>query len=190
MEQDSDGIGRRVSVPALPRCVLRCSCRHTDAAAHRSTAARRHERLPSLAQSGSGAGLAADCCVSSEAQAALPCGREVADHQFVRVFSLITLAAAVFGSYVAYLTYALLCFGELGGSTMCPNANPSTTMTLQLVVGLVGVVPAAYFVFCVFRNRRRQAAALLIGGLLMWAGWAVLNDAAVHGWGDSMRLIP
>jgi hypothetical protein len=106
------------------------------------------------------------------------------------LFSLITLAAAVLGSFVAYLTYALLCFGDSGGSTMCPNGHPSTTMTFQLVVGLLGVVPAAYFVFCVFRDRNRRAAAVLIGGLLMWAGWALLNDAAVHGWGGGMRLIP
>jgi hypothetical protein len=45
-------------------------------------------------------------------------------------------------------------------------------------------------VWFAFRGAKRAAVAALLVGLALWAGWAFLNDAAVHEWGSDMRLIP
>ena len=108
----------------------------------------------------------------------------------MRVVSVLALVGAVFGAFVGYLTYEVMCFNEIGGSTMCPRGHPTTTMTAQLVVGLGGIVPAVLMVFFAFRGAKRAAASALVMGLVLWAAWAFLNDAAVHQWGSDMRLIP
>jgi hypothetical protein len=106
-------------------------------------------------------------------------------------FSLLSLIAATFGAFIAYVTYGLLCHGESYGSTMCPDGNPTTTMSAQLVVGLLGLIPPAlmvYFIF--FRESKRGMWISFLVGLVVWAGWAVLNDASVHGWDSDMVLVP
>jgi hypothetical protein len=108
----------------------------------------------------------------------------------MRALALLAVAAAAFGALIAFVTYEVLCFGESGGSNMCPDGKPTTTMSAQLVVGLVGLVPALVMVYFAFRDAKRAAVAALLVGLALWAGWAVLNDAAVHEWGSDMRLIP
>jgi hypothetical protein len=107
----------------------------------------------------------------------------------MRVLSLAALAAAAFGAFIAFVTYGVMCFSESGGSTMCPDGEPTTTMAAQLVVGLAGVVPAAAMVYFAFRGERRASVLALTVGLAVWAGWAFLNDAAVHQWGPGMRLL-
>jgi len=34
----------------------------------------------------------------------------------------------------------------------------------------------------VWRGKYRQAAAWLLGAMLTYALWAILNDAMIHGW--------
>lgn len=36
----------------------------------------------------------------------------------------------------------------------------------------------------------RAALAALVVGLILWAGWAILADAAVHGWDSDMQFVP
>jgi hypothetical protein len=72
---------------------------------------------------------------------------------------------------------------------MCPDGEPTTTMTAQLVVGLAGLIPAAAMVRFAFRDAKRASVVALIVGLAVWAAWAFLNDAAVHEWGPGMRLL-
>jgi hypothetical protein len=108
----------------------------------------------------------------------------------MRTLSVVAVVAAAFGALAAYATYWAMCFSESGGSTMCPEGEPTTTMSAQLVVGLVGVVPAILMACFAFRGAKRLAVAALVLGLALWAGWAFLNDAAVHEWGSDMRLIP
>ncbi len=103
---------------------------------------------------------------------------------------MLAVAGAVFGAFVALITYSLLCHGDSGGSTMCPDGQATSTMTAQLIVGVIGVLPPLAMAFFAFRGARRPAVAALVVGLLLWAGWAVLNDASVHGWGSDMRLVP
>jgi hypothetical protein len=104
----------------------------------------------------------------------------------VRALSVSALIATGFGALVAYGTYWGGCLSESGGSTMCPMNEPTNTMQAQLVLGIVGVIPALLMAFFAFRGRGRPAKATLVIGLVMWAVWGVLNDASVHGWGDDM----
>jgi hypothetical protein len=108
----------------------------------------------------------------------------------MRALSIAAVVAAAFGALVAYSTYWAMCFSESGGSTMCPEGEATATMSAQLIVGLVGVAPAILMAFFAFRGAKRLAVAALVLGLALWAGWAFLNDAAVHEWGSDMRLIP
>jgi hypothetical protein len=108
----------------------------------------------------------------------------------MRVFSILALAGAACGALMALVTYEVGCFWESGGSTMCPDGDPTTTMSAQLVVGLVGLAPALAMVLFAFRDAKRPFVAALLVGLATWAAWALLNDAAVHGWGSDMRLVP
>jgi hypothetical protein len=59
-------------------------------------------------------------------------------------------------------------------------------MQAQLVLGLAGVIPAAAMAFFAFRRHPTAARVALVTGLVMWAVWALLNDASVHGWEDDM----
>jgi hypothetical protein len=63
-----------------------------------------------------------------------------------------------------------MCFSDSQGSTMCPAGEPTTTMMAQLIVGLVGVVPAPVIVFFAFRDAKRLVVAALVVGLALWTG--------------------
>jgi len=45
-------------------------------------------------------------------------------------------------------------------------------------------------VYRAFRRERSAALRWMIGGLLLWARWAILVDASTHEWGRDMRLVP
>jgi hypothetical protein len=54
---------------------------------------------------------------------------------------------------------------------MCPEGEATTTMSAQLIVGLVGVVPAVLMAFFAFRGAKRAAvAAQQPGGASALAG--------------------
>jgi hypothetical protein len=78
----------------------------------------------------------------------------------------------------------------MGGSTMCPQGEATTTMTAQLVVGLARMAPQLAMVGFAFHDRRQAVVAALVVGLILWVGWALLNNAAVHGWDSDMRQVP
>lgn len=108
----------------------------------------------------------------------------------MRVLSVLAVLAAGFGALVAVVTYEIMCFDESWGSTMCPQGAPTTTMTAQLLVGIAGLLPPIGMAVFAFRGQTRLAITSLAIGLMMWMGWAFLNDAAVHAWGSEMRLVP
>ncbi len=102
------------------------------------------------------------------------------------VVAVLLFVAAAFGGFIAWVTYWFLCFGESSGSLSCPDGEATTTMTMQLVVALLGVaVAAAMLRFALLRKRRAARAAMLVA-LATFALWGVLNDATVHGWDRDM----
>lgn len=71
-----------------------------------------------------------------------------------------------------------------------PERTPDRHDDGAAVVGFVGVVSAAVMVYRAFRRERSAALRWMIGGLLLWARWAILVDASTHEWGRDMRLVP
>lgn len=58
----------------------------------------------------------------------------------------------------------------------------------QFVVACVGVAPAIFLVWDTMRRSRRALVWLGIG-IAVYVAWALLLDAAVHGW-DDLKLLP
>jgi|SRR5918994_971492 hypothetical protein len=102
------------------------------------------------------------------------------------VVAVLLFLAAAFGGFVAWSTHWISCLDD--SSSMCPEGVPTTTMILQLVVGSAGVAIAGAMLVLTLRGRTRAARWALAAGLTTFAAWAVLNDAAVHGWGRDMRF--
>ncbi|HEY8083021.1 MAG TPA: hypothetical protein VIE64_05630 [Solirubrobacterales bacterium] len=102
---------------------------------------------------------------------------------FALAISLLAACAAVFGAFFGWVVYAMAqsADGNYDGTV-------STATTVQFILGWVGIAPVLVMAYFVFRGRNHQAVAALIAGVIVWAGWAILNDAAVHGWRDSFFL--
>lgn len=83
---------------------------------------------------------------------------------------------ALVALWFADLTKQLICYGDAG--TTCRMG----LMNAQLIAAVAGLLPAAGLVWAVWIKRRRVAVAMLVVGVAVYGGWAVLNDAAVHGW--------
>lgn len=93
-----------------------------------------------------------------------------------QAISVVLLLAAVAGTFVAWLGYGLLCDENCQGRSW-----ELTTQLFVAIGGLVAVVSMTWFSF-----KRRWTAALwaLVASLVLFAAWAVLLDAATHGWGS------
>jgi hypothetical protein len=107
----------------------------------------------------------------------------------VRALSIVAILGAAFGAFVASVTYWAMCESESGGSTMCPMGEPTLTMDAQRYGGYAGLLPAVAMVYLAFIGRRTAAKFALLIGILWWIGWAVLNDASIHGWDTDMTLL-
>lgn len=89
--------------------------------------------------------------------------------------ALALTCAAAFGTFVAWLSYELLC-----------DENCVTRpweLDWQLYVACAGLVVAVAMTWSVITGRARAAGVCLVAGLVLYAAWAVLLDAATHGWG-------
>jgi hypothetical protein len=98
-------------------------------------------------------------------------------------------ALALFGAGVVIVPIAwaiqFVACDELGPSEACDRQQLAN---IQLGVALVALVPGSIFVWHVWRKQRRRA---LVSGALVFVAyftWALLADAAVHGW-DELRLL-
>lgn len=60
---------------------------------------------------------------------------------------------------------------------------------LQYGVAWAGLVPALVFSVAFLTRRRRTSLAAFLVAVAVYAAWALLADAAVHGW-DDLRLVP
>lgn len=88
---------------------------------------------------------------------------------------IAVVAAALFAAFIAYITNGLLSTGDVG-------SHETPLLIWQLIVALVGLVPAGLFVWALSRRSDRQALFWLVTGMVVYLAWGVLNDASVHGW--------
>ena len=94
------------------------------------------------------------------------------------VLGLIGAAAAVL---LALLTKSLICHGD--SDTSCRTG----LMNLQLLVALAGLIPLVAMFRASIQRKTRLALGLFLTAVLIYGAWAVLNDAAVHGW-DNLKF--
>jgi hypothetical protein len=98
--------------------------------------------------------------------------------------ALVALGGACIAVFAANAVNWLAC--ESAGSEACERQDLAST---QLVVAAAGLVPAIVLVVAVARGNRRLTALALVVGVPLYLGWAILVDAAVHGW-DDLALVP
>ena len=96
--------------------------------------------------------------------------------------SVLLLAAALFSLLPAAAWKWLACENE--GTEACRRKELAD---LQFVVACIGVAPAILLVWDTVRGNGRAFVWLGIG-LTIYVAWAVLLDAAIHGW-DDLRLL-
>jgi hypothetical protein len=75
----------------------------------------------------------------------------------------------------------------LGTAVTSPHSGLALA---QFYLAAAGLIPVIVMIFAVVTKRRTLAATALTIALLTYATWIVLNDAAVHGWGEAMWLVP
>lgn len=98
--------------------------------------------------------------------------------------ALAVLGAAAFAFLVAGVVNWLACENE--GSEACGRQDLAFA---QFILAMIGLVPALALVVAAALPRRRIAALALAVGVPVYLAWAVLMDAAIHGW-DDLKLVP
>jgi hypothetical protein len=98
--------------------------------------------------------------------------------------SLVLLGGAAFAFLVAGVVNWLACENE--GTEACGRQDLAFA---QFVLAIIGLVPALALVVAAALAKRRLAALALAVGVPLYLAWAVLMDAAVHGW-DDLKLVP
>ena len=89
----------------------------------------------------------------------------------------VLVAGAFVAILIAFITLGFTC-DEGGGD--CSR----TLAYVQLLVPLLGILPLARLWTSISEARYRDALLWLVVSVLTYGAWAVLNDAAVHGWDD------
>lgn len=117
------------------------------------------------------------------------------DRSVVRRLSLHRklLVAAGTVALVGGLAAVLLSVGELLAASSAGGQNPTLggepdLNAWVLTLAVVGIAPAVQTIRHAAAGRLRAASAWLSAALVAYAGWAILIDAAVHGWDDLMLL--
>lgn len=100
------------------------------------------------------------------------------------VVTLALLGGAVLAFLVGAVTNWLAC--ENGGTEACARQGLASA---QFKLAIVGLVPASLLVLAATLGKRNLAIASLAVGIPLYLTWAILLDAAVHGW-DDMKLLP
>lgn len=98
--------------------------------------------------------------------------------------ALALLGGALFAVLVGGVTKWLACENE--GTPACERQDLASA---QYVVAIAGVVPALALVVAAALQKRRLAMVAVAVGVPTYLAWAVLLDAAVHGW-DDLKLLP
>jgi hypothetical protein len=97
--------------------------------------------------------------------------------------ALALLGAAAFAFLVAGLVNWLAC-NE--GTPACGRQDLAST---QFTLATIGLVPALVLVIAAALGKKRIAALALAVGVPLYLAWALLMDAAIHGW-DDLKLVP
>lgn len=97
--------------------------------------------------------------------------------------SVVLLAAACFSVLPAWAVKWLAC--ENQGTPACERQALADD---QFIVACIGVIPAILLVWDTVRRSRRALVWLGIG-IAIYIAWALLFDAAIHGW-DDLKLVP
>jgi hypothetical protein len=98
--------------------------------------------------------------------------------------ALALLGGAAFAFLVAGVLNWLACENE--GSEACSRQDLASA---QFVLAMIGLVPALVLVVAAALSKRRMAILALSVGVPLYFAWAILMDAAIHGWGD-LKLVP
>lgn len=72
---------------------------------------------------------------------------------------------------------------------LCENCTDKSQERLQLVVAFIGLIPVTMLLVAALRAKARSAQIWAAISVVVYIIWAVLNDAAVHGW-DNLVLLP
>ena len=98
--------------------------------------------------------------------------------------ALALLGGAVFAFLVAGVVNWLACENE--GTEACARQDLASA---QFTLAIVGLAPALLLVIGAALAKRHLVAAALLLGVPLYLTWAMLLDAAVHGW-DDLKLVP
>jgi hypothetical protein len=98
------------------------------------------------------------------------------------LLGLVALGAfGIIGSLVA-LPYAWAVAAFACDDAMTAACARQGLALLQLRLAVAGLVVVTLFLLSAALGRRTLARVLLGCSLLLYAAWAIINDAAVHGW--------
>jgi hypothetical protein len=98
--------------------------------------------------------------------------------------ALALLGGAVFAFFVAGLVDWLACENE--GTPACGRQDLASA---QFTLAKIGLVPALVLVVAAALGKKRLGALALAVGVPLYLAWALLMDAAIHGW-DDLKLVP
>jgi hypothetical protein len=98
--------------------------------------------------------------------------------------ALVLLGAAAFAFFVAGIVNWLACENE--GTEACSREDLAFA---QFILAAIDLVPALALAVAAALANRRMAALALAVGVPVYLAWAVLMDAAIHGW-DDLKLVP
>jgi hypothetical protein len=105
--------------------------------------------------------------------------------RFVSVLAALALfGGACFAVLVGGVTSWLACENE--GTPACARQDLASA---QFAVATVGLLPSFILVVGALLGSRRLTIAAVMVGVPLYAAWAILLDAAVHGW-DDLKLLP
>jgi hypothetical protein len=98
--------------------------------------------------------------------------------------ALSLLGGALFALLVGLATNWQAC--ENQGTPACARQELAGT---QLTLAIIGLVAAFVLFLAALFGKRRLAIAAVVVGVPLYLTWALLLDAAVHGW-DDLKLLP
>jgi hypothetical protein len=99
-----------------------------------------------------------------------------------RLAAVLLLVGGLIVVYVGLITWGVAC--DVPGTEACQRQGLART---QFLVSLVVLLSAGITSICLWRGRFGAGAVALVLGLVSFAGWGLLNDAAIHGW-DNLKV--